>query len=210
MTNTNEYIGQVGQDYFVLKCLKYKKNGTFLEIGSNNYKHCNNTYLLETVYNWNGIMVEYDSKHLNEYKLFRQNSHHIIQDSTTINFLEEFQKLSFPKNIDYLQIDLDVDNRSTLTVLENLYDQVMNDYTFAVVTFEHDIYRGDHYNTRETSRTIFNEKGYIRVFSDIKDSGNAFEDWYIHPTLVDMNYINKIKTDISLEYTDILNILKNN
>ena len=55
-----------------------------------------------------------------------------------------------------------------------------------------------------------NEKGYIRVFSDIKDSGNAFEDWYIHPTLVDMNYINKIKTDISLEYTDILNILKNN
>ena len=39
------------------------------------------------------------------------------------------------------------------------------------------------------------------------NDGNQFEDWYVHPDLVDMNFINSIKSNSSLEYTDIVKIL---
>ncbi len=56
-----------------------------------------------------------------------------------------------PKNIDYLQIDLEVCNRSTLTTLELLDNTIFNEYKFATVTFEHYIYASDRFNTRLAS-----------------------------------------------------------
>ena len=41
------YLGQAQQDKFVLNVLNEKKNGYFLEIGSNHPININNTYLLE-------------------------------------------------------------------------------------------------------------------------------------------------------------------
>tara|TARA_Y100000768_G_C23458310_1_gene442527 strand:+ start:252 stop:419 length:168 start_codon:yes stop_codon:yes gene_type:complete len=52
------FRGQSLQDKFVLNMLKYKKNGYFLEIGSNDPININNTYILEKDYEWNGIMVK--------------------------------------------------------------------------------------------------------------------------------------------------------
>ena len=202
-----EYNGQSAQDLFVLKCLSYKQRGTYVEIGSYKPIYINNTYLLETKYNWKGIMVEMDGSFLNSYKEARPTAHHIIQDATTIDFLKEFQSINLPSTIDYLQVDLEVSNKSTITTLENLYAQVMNTYTFATVTFEHDIYSGDHYDTRKRSREIFDTCGYVRVFSDVKNNNNPYEDWYVHPSLVDMNYINRIKSDVSMEYTEIISRL---
>ena len=202
------FNGQAHQDQYVLYCLKSKQNGTFLEIGSNHYQEINNSYLLEKSYGWSGIMVEYDSKYLADYKLHRTNSHHIIQDATTINFKNVFETLSFPKNIDYLQIDLEVENRSTLTTLENLDSQVMDDYKFAVVTFEHDIYRGDFFNTRQVSRNIFERRGYIRVFSDVMNCNSPYEDWYVHPDLVDMSIIIPIQRNNPMPWKNIMKVLK--
>lgn len=205
------YNGQAAQDYFVLKCLNLKKNGVFVEIGSNNPIKINNTYKLETEYDWTGLMIEYDPSFLPSYVTHRPKSQHIIQNATTIQFDEEFKKRNLPKNIDYLQIDLEVDNQSTIRTLENLNSQVMSEYKFAVVTFEHDSYRGNHFNTKSRSREIFDSHGYIRVFSGVSLDGNEFEDWYVHPTLVDMNYINKIKSDKEKNHIgDILNILDSN
>lgn len=203
----NKYNGQSAQDYFVLKCLKYKTNGTFLEIGSNDPININNSYLLEKKYDWKGIMIEYEPKYLPSYKINRSNSVHIIKDATTINYLDEFTKNNIPNVIDYLQIDLEVTNKSTIETLECLNTQVMNNYKFAVVTFEHDIYVGDYFNTRLRSREIFNNHGYVRVFSDVKNNNMPYEDWYVHPDIVDMTVINKIKSADSLEYTDIVKIL---
>ena len=42
-----QYNGQIAQDYFVMKVLKEKRNGTFVEIGSNHPTCINNTYILE-------------------------------------------------------------------------------------------------------------------------------------------------------------------
>jgi hypothetical protein len=202
-----KYFGQSAQDLFVLKCLNFKLNGTFLEIGSNHPININNTYILETRYDWKGIMVEYTDDFTELYKAHRPNSYHLIQDATRINFPDEFKKIDMPAAIDYLQIDLEVNNRSTISTLENLDTQVMDTHKFAVVTFEHDIYRGDFFSTREISRSIFDRRGYIRVFSDVMNSNLPYEDWYVHPDLVNMDYINKIKRTDSIEYIDIVKIL---
>ena len=50
-----KFYGQAEQDKFVLNMLNNKENGYFLEIGSNDPIHINNTYILEKDYNWKGI-----------------------------------------------------------------------------------------------------------------------------------------------------------
>ncbi len=201
------FNGQVLQDKFVVNVLNHKQNGYFLEIGSSDPISINNSYVLEKELNWKGIMIEYDNQFINKYKEHRPNSIHIINDATLIDYSELLNINQFPKHIDYLQIDLEVNNRSTLTTLEILDNTVFKEYKFAVVTFEHDIYAGDYFNTRLLSRNIFLNQGYVLVFPDVKNELNPFEDWYVHPDLVDMNYINRIKTNESLNYVDIMNRL---
>ena len=187
------YLGQAEQDKFVLNVLKNKKNGYFLEIGSNHPININNSYLLERKYNWKGIMVEYDSNFLSLYKQYRPNSIHIINDATKVNYKDVFEINNMPLSFDYLQIDLEANNGSTLKTLQKLDNEIFDTYKFATVTFEHDIYSTNFANTRLESRNIFSKRGYICVFEDINNRGvNPYEDWYVHPDLVDMNYVNNL------------------
>jgi len=195
------YLGQANQDKFVLNILKEKKNGYFLEIGSNDPVFINNTYLLESKYNWKGIMVEYDETFLNLYKEHRANSIHVINNATHIDYKDLFEKNNVPLSIDYLQIDLDASNGSTIITLEKLDTEILDTYKFATVTFEHDIYHTNFGNTREKSRDIFKKRGYICVFEDINNTGiNPYEDWYVHPDLVDMDYVNELIKNNSINY----------
>lgn len=207
----NSY-SQANQDLFV-SIITNKKNGYFVEIGSNDPIHNNNTYYLEKELNWKGLMVEYDPTFEPLYKIHRPNSIYIINDARNINYLKILEFNNFPKNIDYLQIDLDVDNKSTLDVLLSLNSNVFDKYKFATITFEHDIYRGNYFDTQNISRKIFEYRGYILVFPNVsvfwEGSYKPFEDWYIHPDLVDMNLINKIKTTKSLTSDQIKEILIN-
>ena len=57
-----DFYSQIGQDKLVLKYLKNKKNGTFVDIGCGFPKHINNTYLLESEFNWYGISVDLISR----------------------------------------------------------------------------------------------------------------------------------------------------
>ena len=202
---------QALQDLFVLSILGQKQNGYFVEIGSNHPIIDNNTYFLETVYNWKGLMVEYDKSFEESYVAIRPNSIYELKDARLVDYKGILDKNNFPSNIDYLQIDLDVDNKSTLDVLDLLEKTCFDKYKFATVTFEHDIYRGDYFNTRELSREIFKKRGYEIVFSDVSVFNEGifcqFEDWYVHPDLVDMNYVNKIRSDNSLTTTEIQKIL---
>jgi len=187
------YLGQAQQDKFVLHLLKEKKNGYFLEIGSNHPINISNSYLLETKYDWKGIMVEYDASFLNLYKTHRPNSIHVINDATQVDYKNVFEANNVPASIDYLQIDLEANNGSTIRTLQKLDNEIFDTYKFATVTFEHDIYHTNFENTRLASRDIFTKRGYIRVFEDINNQGtNPYEDWYVHPDLVDMNYVNNL------------------
>jgi hypothetical protein len=186
------FYGQAEQDKFVLNILKGKKNGFFLEIGSNDPININNTYLLEKKYDWKGIMVEYESRYAELYKIHRGNSIHIINNATQVDYKSIFEENNMPFNMDYLQIDLEANNGSTINTLIKLDTELFDKYKFATVSFEHDIYHTNYANTREKSREIFYKRGYVCVFKDISYLGNPFEDWYVHPDLVDMNYIENL------------------
>jgi hypothetical protein len=189
-------ISQANQDTFVLGMTKEKRNGTYLEIGTNSGITNNNTYLLEREFGWSGLLVEYDASFVEEYKKYRPNSKYIINDARKIDYLNFLESNNMPHNIDYLQIDLDVDNRSTLDVLELLDNTILDTYKFATITFEHDIYRGNYYDTREISRAIFARRGYILIFPDVKVFFGGkyceFEDWYVHPDLIPSEIINNL------------------
>ena len=190
------FYSQAGQDVFVNIALSGKKDGYFVEIGSSHYSHHNNSYYFEKNLNWKGIMVEYIKQNQADYIKHRRNSIHVINDATKVNYLQILKNNKFPTNIDYLQIDLDVDNRSTLTTLELLDKTVFDEYKFATITFEHDIYSGNFFDTRKKSREIFKKRGYKLIYPDIEITWSAaagggsgvphpFEDWWIHPALVD-------------------------
>jgi hypothetical protein len=193
----NSY-SQSGQDLFVLAATNNKHHGYFLEIGSNHPSYNNNSFLLETQYKWKGLMVEYDKSFETSYKTLRSNSIYVIDDARVVNYREILDSNNFPTNMDYLQIDLDVDNKSTLDTLRLLEQRVFDKYKFATITFEHDIYSGNFFDTREISRKIFEKRGYVLAFPDVTVYWNGkhqpFEDWYIHPDLVSNEFINKIKT----------------
>lgn len=187
------YLGQANQDKFVLNILKEKKNGYFLEIGSNHPININNSYLLEKQYDWRGIMIEYNGSFLDLYKIHRPNSIHIINDATKVDYTNIFEQNNLPLSFDYLQIDLEADNGSTIKTLQKLDNEVFDTYKFATITFEHDIYHTNFDNTRLKSRDIFKKRGYVCVFEDINNQGgDPYEDWYVHPDLVDMNYVNNL------------------
>jgi hypothetical protein len=140
-------------------------------------------------------MVEYDKTFEDSYITHRK-SDYIIGDATKVDYRTYMDEHGYPENMGYLQIDLEVNNRSTLDTLELLDRTVFDKYTFAVVTFEHDIYTGDHFGTRLKSREIFERRGYIRMCSDVLyDRRAPFEDWYIHPTLVNVDGIKRHDTE---------------
>ena len=76
------------------------------------------------------------------------------------------------------------------------------------LNIEHDIYRGNYFNTQNISRKIFGDRGYILAFPNVsvhwEGSYKPFEDWYVHPDLVDMSLINRIKTTESLNWEKII------
>ena len=206
-----ESYSQACQDIFVYSVLNKKYNGTFLEIGSNHPITHNNTYILESKYNWRGLMVEYDSSFEQLYKIHRPKSIYRLQDARVVDYKFILDTNNFPLNIDYLQIDLDVNNKSTLDTLILLNNTIFDKYKFATITFEHDIYTGNYYDTQTISRRILNERGYILVFENVsvfwQGGFKPFEDWYVNPDLVNMDYINSIKRSGNITTDEIKKIL---
>jgi hypothetical protein len=149
---------QAAQDLFVEAVANGKKNGYFVEIGSNHPQVHNNTFLLEKKYNWRGLMVEYDRSFQSLYETHRPNSIYILDDARKINYRKFLDNHIFPENIDYLQIDLDVNNKSTLDTFLLLNNTVFDKYKFATITFEHDIYTGNYFDTQEISRKILTDR----------------------------------------------------
>lgn len=138
-------------------------------------------------------MVEYQSRFLPLYKEHRPNSIHVINDATMVDYKDVLEKNNMPLEMDYLQIDLEANNGSTLKTLENMDSNVFDTYKFATVTFEHDIWNTNFGNTRLKSREIFERRGYVCVFTDINNGIKyPYEDWYVHPDLVDMNYVQQL------------------
>ena len=66
--NLDQSKAQLRQDLFVLSELEFKKNGYFVEFGATNGFDISNSYLLETKFNWKGIVAEPAKKWRHELK----------------------------------------------------------------------------------------------------------------------------------------------
>ncbi|MGN6267189.1 MAG: FkbM family methyltransferase [Ginsengibacter sp.] len=53
-----QFYSQNGQDKFLLKLFKNKKEGFFLDVGAYDGRYYSNTWLFEKDMNWNGICIE--------------------------------------------------------------------------------------------------------------------------------------------------------
>ena len=191
-----QYHGQANADMFVLNCTNFMHGGYFLELGSRHPRENNNSYILEKSFGWSGVMVDREDDYEKDYALLRSNSIAIIQDATQIDYKHVFQSNNFPTDLHFLQLDLEVRDNTALQTLLKLNEDILNEYRFATITMEHDIYTGlpNAIATQICSREILKNKGYYCVFQDILDPPNvckecAYEDWWVHPELVDMEYV---------------------
>lgn len=196
---------QVFQDMFVLMCTRGKKNGTYLEVGSAKPFFGNNTALLEQNYQWTGIGIEYKEEFCNEYRQQRKNKI-LHQDARKINYEKLLKEITDTDRVDYLQIDCE----PSAVTFEILLMIPFDKYKFGVITYEHDYYVDITRSYREKSRKYLQSQGYVLVVNDVSPDGiSTFEDWWVHPELIDSETIAKL-TDKHPRTTNIVNYIYSN
>lgn len=169
----------LGQDLFVLMLLDGKRDGSYLEIGSNDPMEASNTYLLERSFDWTGISVEINGHFKNRFERFRKNRL-VCADARRLSYKREFP----PGPIDYLSVDIDPPER-TFEALANIIGEGLS---FRVITFEHDYYNfGCGPQVREDSREFLQGEGYELLVGDVSFNGLRCEDWWVKPELVDLD-----------------------
>lgn len=172
-----DFYSQIGQDRIVLKYLKNKKNGFFVDIGCGFPKHINNTYVLESEFKWGGVSIDlqrYTEPNGLSWEDCRNTKFH-QHNALTIDYLSFFEKNNVPNNVDYLSIDLEPPELS----LECLYKIPFDNYIFNIITFEVDKGRLGDEDRISKSREFLESKGYVLIGSIC--SGQ--DDVYLHNTL---------------------------
>jgi len=172
------FYSQIGQDRLVLKYLKNKQNGSFVDIGCGFPKYINNTYLLETQFNWDGISIDLNMYTEEDGLIWNdcRNTKLILNDALTLNYSSIFKENNLPINIDYLSMDLEPPDLS----LECLFKIPFDEYTFNIITFEVDKNREGDIKRIEESRNFLMSKGYTLIGSIC--SGQ--DDIYLHNSLI--------------------------
>jgi hypothetical protein len=185
--NIENNFSQAFQDMFVLGMLNGKKNGTYVEIGGDHPVVINNSYLLESEFGWKGVSFEIIQSAVDFYNTFRK-SPCLCEDATTADYVQIFEENDFPGQIDYLQVDIEP-AQQTLNALKQIpFDQ----YRFSVITYETDVYR-DGPDCQEEAMNFLLSHGYELVIRNVANEGNPYEDWYVDPTVVDRDIIDKFK-----------------
>ena len=179
-TKVFQNYSQAYQDLFVLSMLNGKKNGKYVEIGSNDPQFLSNTFLLETAFGWRGFSVEIDRQMCELFRgdMARTNTCYEA-DATVFDYKTAIENEKWKDRIDYLSIDCEPP-----TVTFNALQQFpFDDYRVSVITFEHDLYK-DGTDIRQKSREFLWDKGYVMVCSDVCNGGNPYEDWYVDPKVI--------------------------
>jgi len=181
---------QVYQDMFVLMMLNGKTNGTFLEVGGADPIDNNNTHLLESEFGWSGVSIELNEECVKKYSSTRMDTKVILGDATKLNYSKILNDNFNEEVIDYLQLDIEPAKNTFEALLAIPFDK----YKFAVITYEHDYYVDVTKSYREKSRRYLQSLGYELVVNDISPDGvSAFEDWWVHPDLIDRSIVDQMK-----------------
>jgi hypothetical protein len=192
--------GQYAQDLFVVAMTQGKMNGTWLEIGcGHSMGGGTNTLCLEKYFQWNGISIDsgeaWDVAYSNGNLDLVPLSQEWASNRPAVNFIQtdalELDYKTFPKRIDYLQIDIDSPEQSLL-----LLKKVTRDINFSVITFEHDVHITknpikpldkknceQYYLARSQSREWLQDLGYQMVVGNV----HGCEDWWIDPKIISLS-----------------------
>jgi len=180
----NKYQGSSNQEAFVLDLLDYKQGGFYVELGAFHSSEGSNTFVLEKEFGWQGISFELVDERRNEFIANRSNP--CMGDALNFDYLGYFRDNFFPKQIDYLQVDIDTGydratrpNGNHYTTLLGLVSVPLTQYRFSVITFEHDAnmyFRNT--GQRDAQREILDCLGYTLVVRTIH------EDWWVDPTVI--------------------------
>ena len=182
MESVKENHSQSWQDWFVLTVLNGKTNGYWLELGASDPIYMNNTYLLESQFGWSGISIDTRTSLMDEWKQTRSTP---LNTNNALSIDWNTTLIGSPKQIDYLQADLA--DWTTLKALEKLPHER---HRFSVITFEHDIFQADPAIQRY-SRDFLGNLGYHLMLANVAvknyptNTWEAFEDWWIDPSVVD-------------------------
>lgn len=176
--NLSRNFSQTEQDIFVLSCLDGKRRGRYIDLGCERPIEINNTYLLESEFDWKGLSVDFEPTFVEAHSKERKNDT-LLHDATTIDWDWVTNKYK-TEHFDYLSLDLDPASTTYNALLNIPLDRV----SFSVVTYEHDFYRfGDEW--RAKSREHFKNNGYVLLCSDVKSGDCIYEDWYYNPRYVE-------------------------
>ena len=198
--NIERNWSQVYQDIFVLSLLDGKRNGTYLEIGGDDGKAISNTYLLETEFDWKGLAFEWLEGTENPtsgwkgYLVNRKNPC-LCEDATKADYAKLLKKYKFPKQIDFLQVDIEP-AQQTLDALKAIPH---NNYRFSVICFETAIYMGQDMHVQQEQIDLLNSLGYELIAKNVANENNPFEDWWVDPTVVD---VERVKFYKEKDFTD--------
>ena len=187
--NIEKNWAQSMQDMFVLSILDGKRNGVYVEIGADLARIVNNSYLLESEYDWAGVSFELEGDKVSYFNTIRRNNC-ICADATDFDYKFLFEERNYPKQIDYLQLDLDP-AEGTLVALKNL---PLDDYRFTAITYETDVYRAGA-DVQDEEIEILKSYGYELVVRNVANEGNPYEDWWVDTNVVDRAIIDKLKMD---------------
>lgn len=192
MEDVTENYSQCYQDMFILSATQGKRNGYYLEIGCGFPKYNSNTYLLESVFGWTGIAIDINPEITHLQKKYRQSSI-ICQDATMLDYSKILD--GYPYNMDYLQIDCEPAINS-YNILQRI---PLGKYRFATITFEHEHYIDENEEIRNLSRKYLESWGYRMIVNDVAmDDHASFEDWWVHPELINQDIINKMKSNAKI------------
>jgi hypothetical protein len=188
---TQTWSNRSAQEDFVLNVLGNKKGGHYVELGAFHSKNGSNTNRLENEFGWKGVSFEIKEELRKEFNENRSNP--CMGDALDFNYISYFEENNFPKQIDYLQVDIDAGYRkdgrpdgSAYTSLHGLLAVPLNSYRFTVITFEHDAnmyWRND--VMRDVQREILDSLGYSIVVR------TESEDWWIDPNVIGLEEYRK-------------------
>lgn len=177
---------------FVLQALEDKREGYYVELGAFHSSEGSNTNYLEKDYDWKGVSFEIVEEKHSEFVANRSNPC-ILGDARQFDYRKYFEENDFPKQIDFLQVDIDGGYTEQGDIIGNQYESLLglialplNAYRFSVITFEHDanMYFRNR-AMRDAQREILDSLGYRLV------AKHTHEDWWVDPTVVKMPHYRK-------------------
>lgn len=196
---------QLRQDIFVLHELGFKQDGFFVEFGATNGIDLSNTYLLETEYNWNGILAEpakiwHDALTRNRRAkvdkrcVWKASNETILFNETNVAELSTIDQLS--------ESDMHASERgggkkysvNTITLMDLLEEHgapreidylsidtegseydILENFDFKKYQFKIITCEHNYSLSRDKLHTLFQRNGFQRKYENI----TKFDDWYV-------------------------------